>query len=110
MQTNIIRSIVVDDEQFSRETLLTCLNDFCPEIDVVAECDSVAAAFKAIKDFSPDLVFLDIEMPRENGFELLKLFNPIDFKIIFVTAYSTYAAQAFRCSAIDYLLKPVSSK
>ena len=102
-----MKTIIVDDEQLSREALLKCLSEFCPEIDVVAECNSVSTAFKAIKEYHPGLVFLDIEMPKGSGFELLKMFNPLEFKVIFVTAFSAYAVQAFRCSAIDYLLKPV---
>jgi two-component system, LytTR family, response regulator len=107
MSTLPIKTIVVDDEQFSREALIKCINDYCPEIEVVAECCSVDTAFKAINEYKPGLVFLDIEMPKGSGFDLLEMFNPPYFKVIFVTAYSTYAVQAFRCSAIDYLLKPV---
>ena len=102
-----MKTIIVDDEQLSREGILKCLTEFCPEIEVVAECNSVNSAFKAIKEYRPELVFLDIEMPKGSGFELLKMFNPLEFKVIFVTAFSAYAVQAFRCSAIDYLLKPV---
>jgi two-component system, LytTR family, response regulator len=107
MVASYLKTIVVDDEQPSRDALLQCIHDFCPEIKVVAECNSAKTAFQAIEKHHPDLVFLDIEMPKGSGFDLLKMFNPVDFKVIFVTAYSQYAVQAFRYSAVDYLLKPV---
>jgi two-component system LytT family response regulator len=100
-------TIIVDDEQPSREALLQCINDFCPEITVVAECNSLKTAFHAIKEHHPDLVFLDIEMPKGSGFDLLNMFAAIDFQVIFVTAYSSFAVQAFRYAAVDYLLKPI---
>jgi two-component system, LytTR family, response regulator len=102
-----IKTLIVDDEKSSREALSIYLNEYCPVIDIVGDCDSVKKAFKAIHELNPDLVFLDIEMPMANGFELLKMFNPVNFRVIFVTAYSEYALDAFRYSAVDYLLKPV---
>lgn len=107
MLTKRINALVVDDEKPSREALATYIRDFCPTVEIVAECDSVKTAFKAISDFRPQLVFLDIEMPNGNGFELLKLYKTLPFKVIFVTAYSDYAIRAFRFAAADYLLKPV---
>lgn len=103
----MLNTIVVDDERPSREALSTYLRDYCRDVQVVSECDSVKSAYKAIVEHKPKLVFLDIEMPNGNGFDLLSLFNPIDFKVIFVTAFSEYAIKAFRFSAADYLLKPV---
>jgi two-component system, LytTR family, response regulator len=102
-----IRTIIVDDEKPSRVALATYLADFCHDIEIVAECDSVKTAYNAIKDKNPDLLFLDIEMPNGNGFDLLRLFNILPFRVIFVTAFSEYAIRAFRFSASDYLLKPV---
>lgn len=107
MPFDLLKVIVVDDEQPSREALINYLKEYCPETEVVAECNSANTAYKAIRKHKPHLVFLDIEMPRGSGFDLLKMFNPIDFKVVFVTAYSKYAVQAFRFSAVDYLLKPV---
>lgn len=107
MQAKRINAIVVDDEKLSREVLTTYITDFCEGVDIVAECDSVKTAFKAISDSRPQLVFLDIEMPNGNGFELLKLYKTLPFKVIFVTAFSEFAIRAFRFSATDYLLKPV---
>jgi len=107
METNLINAIVVDDEKPSREVIINFIHENCPDIHIVSECNSVQSAYKAIIEFRPQLVFLDIEMPKGNGFDLLKMFHTIDFKIIFITAFSEYAVQAFRFSAVDYLLKPI---
>jgi two-component system, LytTR family, response regulator len=107
MQSKPLKTIVVDDEKPSREALSTYIRDFCPGVEIVAECDSVKSAFQAIQEFQPHLVFLDIEMPNGNGFDLLQLFKNPSFKVVFVTAFSDYAIRAFRFSATDYLLKPV---
>ena len=103
----MLRSIVVDDEKPSRDALSNYLKDYCPEVEVISECESAKTACRAIEKHNPDLVFLDIEMPNGNGFDLLHMFNPVPFKVIFVTAFSDYAIKAFRFSATDYLLKPV---
>ena len=107
MQPKPLKTILVDDEKPSREALATYIRDFCPGVKIVAECDSVKSAFQAIQEHQPQLIFLDIEMPNGNGFDLLQLFKNPTFKVIFVTAFSDYAIRAFRFSAIDYLLKPV---
>jgi two-component system, LytTR family, response regulator len=103
----MIRSVVVDDEKPSREVLSNYLKEYCPDIEVVAMAGSVKSAFRVIKKQQPDLVFLDIELGDGKGFDLLNLFDRMDFKIVFVTAYSEHAVKAFRFSAVDYLLKPV---
>ncbi len=102
-----LKAIVVDDERPSREALINYINEFCPNVEIVAQCDSVKTACKAIEIHGPQLVFLDIEMPQGSGFDLLTKFKPVPFKVIFVTAFSNYAVQAFRFSATDFLLKPV---
>jgi len=107
MQYKLLKAIVVDDEKPSREALSTYIRDFCGGVEIVAECDSVKPAYQAILQHQPQLVFLDIEMPNGNGFDLLQLFKTPPFKVIFVTAYSDYAIRAFRFAAADYLLKPV---
>lgn len=107
MHTKHLKSIIVDDEKPSREALSTYIRDFCPGVEIVAECDSVKPAYQAILQHQPQLVFLDIEMPNGNGFDLLQLFKTPPFKVIFITAYSEYAIRAFRFAAADYLLKPV---
>lgn len=103
----ILKTIIVDDEKPSREALARYIADYCSDVEVLASCNSVKTAYNAIVKFEPHLVFLDIEMPHKNGFDLLKMFNPINFKVVFITAYVEYAIKAFRFSATDYLLKPV---
>jgi two-component system LytT family response regulator len=104
---DILRAIVVDDEEPSREAMRNYLRDFCNDVEVVATASSVKTAFRAIQKHKPDIVFLDIEMPDGKGFDLLMLFEKIDFRVVFVTAYADYAIKAFRVNAADYLLKPV---
>lgn len=107
MNVHLIKTVIVDDEEPSRKALANYLCEFCPNIQIVAECNSRKTAFKAISEKQPQLVFLDIEMPRGSGFDLLRMFDSINFKVIFVTAFSNYAVQAFRFSATDFLLKPI---
>lgn len=102
-----IKAILIDDEERARRTLSTLLTGYCPEIEIVAQCTNVPEGVLAINKLKPHLVFLDIEMPEYNGFELLGFFREVDFDIIFVTAYSEYAIKAFEVSAVDYILKPV---
>jgi two-component system LytT family response regulator len=102
-----INTIIVDDEKNSREVLRTLLEKFCPDVIIIGEASNVAEAYDLISISKPDLIFLDIQMPWNNGFSLLKKFNPIPFSVIFVTSYDHYAITAIKFSAIDYLLKPV---
>ncbi len=102
-----ITAIIVDDEQDSRETLHNYLVKYCPQVSSLAECANIQEAKAAILKHQPQLVFLDIEMPRGNAFDLLEQFGEVDFEIIFITAFSQYAVQAFNLSAAHYLLKPV---
>ena len=103
----MLRTIVIDDEKLSREVICNYLKTYINDIEVVATSSSVSTAFKAINRHNPDFIFLDIEMADGKGFDLLMMFEKIEFKVIFVTAYSEYAVRAFRFSAVDYLLKPV---
>lgn len=103
----MLTCIIVDDELKSRESLKILLEDFCTGIEVKALCQNVAEAMSAIKTYKPDVVFLDIQLQRETGFDLLVKTDPINFEVIFTTAYSEYAIKAFKFSAIDYLLKPI---
>ncbi len=105
----MIRSIIVDDERRGRRALSLMLSRHCPNVRVVAEADSAVTAAEEIGRHAPDLVFLDVEMPGGGGFELLESFDTIDFDVIFVTAYDSYAIRAIRCSALDYLLKPTKA-
>lgn len=103
------KCIIIDDESKARLLLKSVITDYCPQLEVVALCEDLPAGIKAIKKYKPALIFLDIEMPGHSGLELLDFFNEdeVDFNVIFTTAYNEYALQAFRFSAIDYLLKPI---
>ncbi len=102
-----LKTVVVEDEKLSREALVSYIKEYCPGLDVVAECRSVREAHGAIIEHEPQLLFLDIELPGGDGFNLLKKCRRIDFAVIFITAFSEYATKAFRFSATDFLLKPV---
>lgn len=102
-----IKAILVDDEEGARDVLENLLLRFCPDVELIAKCENVLQAVDVIKLHSPDLVFLDIEMPNYSGIEIVSFFKEINFEIIFVTAYDQYAIRAFEVAAIDYLLKPV---
>lgn len=104
-----MRCLLIDDEQKARDMLRVLLSNNFPEIEIVGESASIPDGVKMIHKCQPDIVFLDIEMPIYSGLELLDFFDKenIRFKIIFVTAYAEHAIQAFRLSAVDYLLKPI---
>jgi two-component system LytT family response regulator len=102
-----IKAIIVDDEQSARNILRSLLRDFCPNVKILSECTKVEEAVEAIKKHSPDVVFLDIEMPEYAGYEIVNFFDQIDFQIIFITAYNQYAVKAFEVAATDYLVKPI---
>jgi len=104
-----MKAIIIDDEKRARVSLSLLLKEFCPEISLVAECENLPEGVKAIRKLQPDIVLLDIEMPGHSGLELLDFFDEkeIQFSIIFTTAYNEYAVQAFKLSAVDYLLKPI---
>lgn len=103
-----MRTLIIDDEQPSREALGHYLGKYCPEVKVVGEAQSVDTALEAIRTLRPELLFLDIEMPFGNGFDLLEKLPPEHrLEVVFVTAYEQYALRALRLSAAHYLLKPV---
>jgi two-component system LytT family response regulator len=106
----MIKAIIIDDELHCLQTLSLLLNQYCPEVQLLDQCLSANSGIEAIEKFKPDLVFLDIEMPVMNGFELLEQFPAISFAIIFTTGYDQYAINAIRFSALDYLLKPIDRK
>ena len=102
-----LNAIIIDDEINARENLRFLLNEFCKNVTIVSESKNVDEAVIQIKEHQPQLIFLDIEMPQKNGFQLLEAFDTINFQIIFVTAYDQYAIKAFEFAALDYLLKPI---
>jgi two-component system LytT family response regulator len=101
-----LKAIIIEDEELGRELIKNYLKDQ-EDIEIVAECENGFEGIKAIQDLKPDLVFLDIQMPKLNGFEMLEILDEKP-EIIFTTAYNQYAIQAFELNAIDYLLKPFS--
>jgi len=104
-----IKAIIVDDEVNGAKMLKSLLQAYCPEVHVVAMAHSADEAESAIATHSPDLLFLDIEMPKTNGFQLLERLGKVTFEVIFVTAYEQFALQAFKAHALSYLLKPVDA-
>ena len=106
----MIKAIIIDDEIHCIDTLSILLADYCPEVEVLEKCMSPKKGLEAIENLKPELVFLDIEMPMMNGFELLEQFKQIPFCVIFTTSYDQYAIKAIRFSALDYLLKPINPK
>ncbi len=99
--------IIVDDESSARRVLRTLCDEYCPNVSIIGEADSATSAHKLIQKLNPDFIFLDIRMPVLDGFQLLEMFDEVHFKIIFTTAFDQYAVQAFKFSALDYLLKPI---
>jgi two-component system, LytTR family, response regulator len=103
----MLKAIIVDDELKSRESLRILIEDFCEGIQIQQLCQNVAEVVAAIDEIEPDVVFLDIQLQRETGFDLLTQLKNYNFAVIFTTAYSEFAIKAFKFSAIDYLLKPI---
>src|SRR6476620_806097 len=103
----MITATIVDDEPYCCETLATLLERYCPAIKVLDICHSAADALQSIQEQKPNILFLDIEMPYMNGFEMLEKLPGLDFELIFTTSYDQYAIKAIRFSALDYLLKPI---
>lgn len=102
-----MRAVIVDDEKLVAQNLHSLLSRYCPIVEIAGTAHNINDAEKLIKELEPDLIFLDVEMPGGNGFDLLRRFTNIKFGVIFVTAFDHYAVQAIKFSAIDYLLKPI---
>lgn len=102
-----LKIVIVDDEKWNRANLKALIEANCPEITIAGEAGSVDEAIKLLSKIRCDLLFLDIEMPQKNGFDLLKELWPVKFEVIFCTAYDKYAIKAFKFNAVDYLLKPI---
>ena len=103
----MINAVIVDDEEDGREALRLAVRNYCPIVNLLAVCGSAEEGIECIRHHAPDLVFLDVQMPKKSGFDILKELSPIDFKVIFVSAFDKYAIKAIKFSALDYLLKPV---
>ena len=103
-----MKAIIIDDEPKARSMLTNLIKSHIKVVEIVAEAENVKEAVKYINKYQPELIFLDIEMPNENGFALFDYFDKPTFATIFCTAYSEYALKAFEVSAVDYLLKPLS--
>ena len=105
----MIKAVIIDDEVNAQSLLEKTLERYFPnKFNIVAKCASVDSGVLAIKDHEPELVFLDIQMPEKNGFELFKSFEVINFEVIFTTAFNQFAIKAIKRSALDYLLKPIN--
>lgn len=105
-----MKCIIIDDEKHCIRTLTSLLETNFPEVKIIATCSESAKAQHLILHHKPDFIFLDIEMPFLNGFDLLSKFEHLDFDVIFTTAYDSYAIKAIKFSALDYLLKPVCAE
>lgn len=107
----MIHAIILDDEKHSVATLAWKLEKFCPEIEIVKQFTDSMEALEFIKENPPDLLFLDVEMPRLNGFEVLEeLPQPVPFEVILITAYDEFGIRAVKANVLDYLLKPIQNQ
>lgn len=104
----MLKALLVDDEKVSREVLTNYLVKYCPDVIITGEAENITEAKKLIGKHQPDLIFLDIEMPKGNGFDLIEQLPDADLDVIFVTAFSEYAMTALNLSAAYYILKPIS--
>lgn len=102
-----ITALIIDDEAHNRNVLKTLLQKHCPGVNVIGEAAGADPAFMLITEKRPRLIFLDIKMPHKSGFDLLKMFEVIDFEVIFVSAFNEYAITAFEFNALGYILKPI---
>ena len=102
-----MKAVIIDDMELARRALFADLESYCPEIEVIGEAESVVSGIKLLKKAIPDIVFLDIHLNDGDGFDILEIIPEIGSKVIFTTASNDHAIQAFRFSAVDYLLKPI---
>ncbi len=105
--SSLLKAIIIDDESSSRETLKVMLSKYCPTVQLVESISSIKEAVPLIQEHKPRIVFLDIEMPQENGFKLFDYVPNPDFEVIFTTAFDKYALKAIKFAALDFLLKPI---
>ncbi len=104
----MIKAVIIDDEANNQELINNLLTQYAPQVEILGVANSVKSGYQAICDLQPNLVFLDIQMQDGTGFDLLKLFEKPGFRVLFVTAHEEFAIEAFKYSALDYLLKPLS--
>lgn len=102
-----IKAVLIDDEKNALEMMEWLLKTYCPQVEIMAMCSSAEAGISAVNEHRPNVVFLDIEMPKINGFDLLGQFDSLFFDVVFCTAYDQFAIKAFKYSALNYLLKPI---
>jgi two-component system, LytTR family, response regulator len=102
-----MKAIIIDDETRVINTLTNLIHSIASDISIVATAQDIESGYKIVTKFSPDILFLDVQLPDGTGFDLLKKLRTITFKLIFITAHEEYAIKAIKCSALDYLLKPV---
>lgn len=102
-----MKAIIIDDERKGRETLQKLLEKYAADVEVCATAANIGEGYELIRRHSPDVVFLDVEMPNGSGFELLEKFDELSFEVVFTTAYDNYALKAIKVHALDYLLKPI---
>jgi len=103
----MIKTLIIDDEPKARETISEMLKLYCPNVQIIGEAEDVGSGYEKIIETKPQLILLDIQMPDGTGFDLLRKFENLNLKIVFITAFEEYAIKAFKYSAVDYLLKPV---
>jgi two-component system LytT family response regulator len=103
----MIKALIIDDEKHCSDNLEWQLKQYCPEIEIMAVCSTAEAGLQQINYYKPQLIFLDVEMPVMNGFEMLEQLKEINFDIIFTTAFNQYAIRAIKFGALDYLIKPI---
>ncbi len=103
----IIEAIIIDDEKHARESLNALVDLYCPNVKIIGDAANIIEGQRLIENLEPDLVFLDIAIGEDSGFDLIDILKPINFQLIFTTAHSEFAIQAFRVNALDYLLKPI---
>lgn len=104
----MITCVIIEDEKETRQLLRFLLEKYCEQVEVLGEAGNVQDGVKIINEYQPELVFLDIAMPKENGFSLYKYFDEINFEVIFTTAFNQYAIRALKLAALDYLMKPIN--
>lgn len=108
--SKLIRAIIIEDELHSRDYLKNLIDEYFDDVEIVGEAENVDSSLKLIAKSKPDLVFLDIHLGKESGFDILEKIEYINFEIIFITAYQEYAIKAFKFAAVSYILKPIDTE